>query len=360
MRSSLVRWGLSGAWVGLLCVGGCAYDVGVAKNSVCDGEVNGSEVTVDDAYDRDGDGYFDGANPDCAATYEAAVLDCNDAEAGINPGLAEVPCDSLDNDCDEATLDEDDFDEDGVTSCEDCDDTNADINPYVPEITCNGVDDDCREDTPDLQDVDTDGYDTCSDCDDSHPDIHPGMGEVACNGLDDDCNPSTLDGEDLDGDGHSSCDDCDDFDAEIYPGHEDICENGIDENCSGADAICSYSDTWDLDQSVTMSCALNNVVINFNKVYIDDQYPTIAISAVSGSLPASLNGTFTNATDFETSATIPGGCTEKYDLDGFFLSDTEFQGVFTATFTGGLGCLDCDVVAGPNNPDFSWTVTGTR
>ncbi len=94
----------------------CLTDVSLTKNSMCDGEVNGTETTVDDLYDKDGDGYFDGDNPDCVATYDASALDCNDAEADANPGLTEVPCDSLDNDCDEATLDEDDWDEDGVTS----------------------------------------------------------------------------------------------------------------------------------------------------------------------------------------------------------------------------------------------------
>ncbi len=330
----------------------CLTDVSLTKNSMCDGEVNGTETTVDDLYDKDGDGYFDGDNPDCVATYDASALDCNDAEADANPGLTEVPCDSLDNDCDEATLDEDDWDEDGVTSCEDCDDTDPDVNPYAEEITCNGIDDDCRKETADILDLDGDGYDTCSDCDDSQPDINPGVAEITCDGLDNDCNPGTSDAEDLDADGFTTCDDCNDGNADIHPGSEDICEDGIDQDCSGSDSTCSYSDTWALDTTVALSCAFGNVVIDFSTVYITDTYPNINVSAVGGSLPGSLSGTFSNATDFDASFSIPGSCTESYRLVGSFTSDTEFSGLFSASFTGGAMCVDCT--------NQNWQINGTR
>jgi hypothetical protein len=116
---------------------------------------------------------------------------------------------------------------------------------------------------------------------------------------------------------------------------------------------------------VALSCAQNNVVIDFNTVYITDTHPDINVSAVGGSMPGSLSGQFTNATDFEASFTIPGGsvgCTEAYKLVGSFTSDTEFSGLFTATFTASIPmlCSDCEQNSNPNQPDFSWQINGTR
>ncbi len=104
-----------------------------------------------------------------------------------------------------------DADGDGYAADVDCDDANADVNPDAAE-TCNGIDDDCdgvtdEDDAADaltwFEDADADGYgdpastttaceepsgftDDDSDCDDADADVNPGAAET-CNGIDDDC-----------------------------------------------------------------------------------------------------------------------------------------------------------------------------
>jgi hypothetical protein len=84
----------------LVVLAGCDNDVAIGQNAQCDGMLQPAETTVDDPFDQDGDGFFDGNVPDCAATYAATDLDCDDGEATVHPGAAEVCGDDLDNDCD--------------------------------------------------------------------------------------------------------------------------------------------------------------------------------------------------------------------------------------------------------------------
>jgi subtilisin-like proprotein convertase family protein len=185
--------------------------------------------------DADGDGY---GNPSAAIAYCEKPFgyvdnnaDCNDSNAAINPGAAEV-CNDLDDDCD-GEVDEGlmqtwhpDSDSDGygspagliflscspiqgyINNALDCDDANAAVYPGATEV-CNGMDDDCDGQTDEgllsafYADADGDGFGAyfnpvlaCSappgyvanngDCDDNNPAI-PSYPEI-CNGLDDDCN----------------------------------------------------------------------------------------------------------------------------------------------------------------------------
>jgi len=165
------------------------------------------------------------------AGYVAASTDCNDADAAIHPGAAEV-CDSVDNDCD-GTIDEGvgatyyaDVDGDTygnasssmlacslpagyVTNATDCNDASASIHPGATEV-CDSVDNDCDGSidegvtTTYYQDADGDAYGNalvssaaCSapsgyvadntDCDDTDATVHPGATEVAYDGKDNDC-----------------------------------------------------------------------------------------------------------------------------------------------------------------------------
>jgi hypothetical protein len=339
----------------LVFTAACGQDIGVTKSALCDGQAQPSEATVDQPFDVDEDGFFDGANLDCQAAYAADRLDCDDHDPAVHPGAPEVTCNDVDDDCDATTLDGPDADVDGVSACTDCDDANAAVSPALSEVACNGLDDDCDVATLDGADADLDGFSTCSDCADEDPGVSPGQAEVTCNGIDDDCNSATLDADDVDGDGASACVDCDDGDNTRAPSLSEVCDNGIDDDCdSEVDEGCvlDRTGTWDLDTRVSYTCTFGLVSIDFDTVFVEDTYPTITVTSTgSGSQPGTMTGSFVTATDFDVSRTISGSCDEVYALTGTFTSETTFTGTFTASFVGGRACYDC--------ANQSWTVNGT-
>ncbi len=222
--------------------------------------------------------------------------DCDDGNGAVYPGNVETPYNGLDDDCDDATPD-DDLDSDGHGHADDCDDEDPDRHPGATEV-CNDVDDDCNELIDDAvgdlfhADLDEDGYgdpadsvQSCdgatgyvadaTDCDDSDPAVNPGATEI-CNGLDDDCDllidddDPSVDGastwlHDGDGDGWgdpasavTACEapesyvaddgDCDDTDPAVNPGATEVC-NGIDDDCDGLvddddDSVEGLITTW--------------------------------------------------------------------------------------------------------------------
>ncbi len=100
------------------------------------------------SFDADVDGYYVGS---CAPL----PIDCNDNDANINPGAAEI-CDGVDNNCD-GQIDEGvlptDADGDGyyaIGSCgdpaytDDCNDADVTINPGALDIPFDGIDQDCN------------------------------------------------------------------------------------------------------------------------------------------------------------------------------------------------------------------------
>ncbi len=216
---------------------------------VCNAEDDDCDGTTDEGFDSDGDGWFNGNNPGCAAAYP--VTDCNDGNAAISPSDPEV-CNGVDDDCD-GTIDEGfDADNDGhfsAAACtfgDDCNDNNAAISPSDPEA-CNGADDDCDGTVDEGFDADGDGYKSSAlcpnpigtDCDDGDATQHPGAAED-CDGEDDDCDGTTDEGFDADNDGHNSealCgafgDDCNDNNAAVSPSDPEVC-NRVDDDCDGS------------------------------------------------------------------------------------------------------------------------------
>ena len=100
--------------------------------------------------DADGDGFGDDATAEQGDPTDGKVStggDCNDADAAIFPGAAQVCGDgSTDDDCDgQVDAHDADQDGDGVTICDnDCDDAVETIHPAAPEL-CNTIDDDCDQ-----------------------------------------------------------------------------------------------------------------------------------------------------------------------------------------------------------------------
>ena len=268
-------------------------------------------VCVEDCFnneDDDLDGLVDCADPDCAAQAICCDVDndgftragplcggndCNDNDPDINPGVAEIPADGVDQNCD--TTEDCYVDGDGdfygtsrltqstsffclapgvANNPDDCDDADPDINPSAPEQIATGFDENCDGLETCYVDADNDDYGSTTtietsdipctasgvslnadDCDDSDPNVNPGMPvDFPVNGKDDDCDGFEICFEDLDGDGYGrqsttlttrvDCigsgvsprnDDCNDDPATgggaVFPGATEIVANGIDDNC---------------------------------------------------------------------------------------------------------------------------------
>ena len=237
-----------------------------AAQEMCDGFDNDCDDLIDDEDDSldsssgirvyadvDGDGYAGAGEVsafcDVPEGWYLNVLDCDDSNAAVSPGLQES-CDGIDNNCNGLIDDEDgsvidgtsyyaDADGDGygnadfalqacaqperyVENADDCDDGDAQINPEAQE-RCDGIDNDCDnlvdtdDDSVDLSvvpvwymDNDSDGYgnalstlQVCSqpngyvsdstDCDDNESTTHPAAPEL-CDGIDNDCNSQVDEG----------------------------------------------------------------------------------------------------------------------------------------------------------------------
>jgi len=186
----------------------------------------------------------------------------------------------------------------------DCDDNNAGINPGEKEICEDGIDQDCSGadlaiclTTTWYKDIDKDKYSdgttkqgatrpagyykeseltsTFGDCKDNNAAIHMGATEICGDGIDQDCSGADLTPcpatatwyKDADGDKYSDgtkqesaaqpekyykasdltaiSGDCKDDTAAINPGAKEICGDGIDQDCSGADLTpCPATATW--------------------------------------------------------------------------------------------------------------------
>jgi hypothetical protein len=219
----------------------------------CDGLTDEGLTPTTYYADADGDNYGDPAvsQTTCSGAPVGYVIDntdCNDANAAINPGAAEV-CNGIDDNCNGLA-------DDGLTFVAYYADVDGDTygDATNSQSTCNGAPAGFVADN--------------TDCNDANSAINPGATEV-CNGIDDDCDGTADDGltfvtyyADADGDTYgdpltsqSTCNgapagyvsdntDCNDVNPTINPGATEVC-NGIDDNCNGtADEGITYLDYY--------------------------------------------------------------------------------------------------------------------
>ncbi len=282
-------------WVGLdgdcddtqaLYYPGAAEVPGDEEDSDCDG----GELCYADA---DGDGArgattvvsSDLACDDAGEAAATATPDCDDTDASVGGGEAEIVGSGRDEDCDgrelcyvdadgdgyrvdeTSTVESDDLDcadageADASAPVADCDDGDSEVHPGADEGNCvDPIDYNC-DGSVGYADDDGDGSPACEDCDDSRTAVNPTATE-RCNGLDDDCEGTVDEGAedaetwaiDSDGDGYTdssvevtACDapdgyaapteeDCDDADADAHPEAVETPGDGVDQDCDGADA----------------------------------------------------------------------------------------------------------------------------
>ncbi len=148
--------------------------------------------------------FYDGVDSDCdgASDYDADAdgydsdayggADCDDADATVIPGGDEL-CDGIDNDCDGAVDELGAVDAPTWYADSDADgwgDTPNSVEACTQPSGMVDVGGDCDDgdDTLNLDDLDGDGFSTCDDdCDDGDATVNPDAAEIDGDGIDNDC-----------------------------------------------------------------------------------------------------------------------------------------------------------------------------
>jgi MYXO-CTERM domain-containing protein len=207
------------------------------------------EKVLSGDYDDDGDCYCETAP--CSGSSDPACLyplggDCDDNQPLVSPGLTEVQCDGLDNDCDSGVVDNPDTDGDGFGVCDgDCDDTDSSLSPGEPEVPCDGIDNDCDGATPDddgtcscVGGVDTDGDGVVDICDNCPSDSNTSQDDLDADGAGDACdNCLTLSNDQVDTDNDGVGDACDNCDILYNAGQSDVDADGVGDLCDNCDIL---------------------------------------------------------------------------------------------------------------------------
>ncbi len=293
------------------------FAVNPAATEECDSIDNDCDGTIDEPdavdaptwyadVDSDGYGALSASSRACSepSGYVSDSTDCNDGDSAVNPAATEL-CDSIDNDCDGSTDEDDasdaatwyaDSDSDGygalsvtsracsepsgyVSDSTDCNDADSAVNPAATEM-CDSIDNDCdgtvdESDASDVrtwyEDSDSDAFgdvsvtlDACAqpggyvadatDCDDSDSAVNPAATEV-CDSIDNDCDGDIDDDDssvvgtstwyaDLDGDAYG--DSGNDLDActapTSYVSDDTDCDDSNTAINPGASEVCNGAD----------------------------------------------------------------------------------------------------------------------
>ncbi len=311
-----------------------------------DGDCDDADATVSPGV---AEVYCDGVDNDCADGDDADADgdgadcndDCDDEDPATYPGAEDVCGDKVDSDCGgelECDCDDDDFD---GTQCDgsDCDDLDATINPNNTDACYDGFDANC--DGLDDYDCDRDDHPSAEyggdDCDDNNYEVSPSDAEVCADGVDNDCNVVTLDC-DCDGDGYEgvsadggACagDDCDDADAAINPGADEGSVNGADDDCDGDVDEDGYCNVY-LPTSNGSAALLTYVTLLFDgTTYTEEQTISDWDSGTGDALFARALNSALSSWNTEESWSCDGGLVS---LSGYSVATSGFA-VFTAEYS---------------------------
>ncbi len=327
-------------------------------------------------YDQDMDGFVDSNWNSEAGGSAPFTGDCNDTDAEINSGTAEIAYDGIDQDCNGADLT--DVDNDGhdsmVVCATDCDDSDAAFSPSAADIPYDGIDQDC--DGADLTDADNDGYAATvaggTDCDDTSAFINPHAAETWYDGADQDCDGKNDYDQDMDGFVDSAwnseaggsapgTDDCDDSDAVIHSStvwYQDFDSDGYGnpavslQQCTQPTGhLLDLSDCNDSDQTINPAA----VDIPYDGIDQDCSGDDLTDTDNDGYNSTAVGGVDCNDSDPLINPEVWEIAYDGIDQDcsGTDLTDIDIDG-FDAPAAGGADCKDNDPSINPAAVDIPY------
>jgi len=368
----------------------------------CDGTATGVDANASDKVtfyrDADSDGYGTSGTTSLACTvptgYVSNSTDCNDSNAAIKPGAAELCADvGVDNNCNGSTSDVDanaadkstffrDADGDGygtsgttslactvptgyVSNSTDCNDSNAAIKPGAPELCADSTVDNNCDGT--ATGVDTNASDKVTFYADADGDTYTlATGAKFCSGTTNTGYRATV----------SSPVDCDDTKATVYPSAPELCADAtVDNNCNGnatevdanaSDKVTFYTDadgdTYTLATGAKFCSGTTNTGYRAtvsSPVDCDDTkaavYPGALELCADATVDNNCNGNATevdaNASDKVTFYTDADGDTYTLATGAKFCSGTTNTG-YRATVSSPVDCDDTKATVYPSAPEL--------